>query len=100
MPVGRVRPRILPGNGIAIAELGQHTASGIVLIGVAQAPATPLLSLTPVKNSPITARSTAICARSAPRIASIADSVSAKIESVSVSFISPRLSVEFRLHYV
>ncbi len=31
----------LPGNGIAIAELGQHTASGIVLIGVAQLPALP-----------------------------------------------------------
>jgi hypothetical protein len=32
-------PFILPGNGIAIADDGQHTASGIVLIGVAQAPA-------------------------------------------------------------
>ena len=41
----------MPGNGIAIAELGQHTASGIDLIGVALAPATPLLSFTPVKKT-------------------------------------------------
>ncbi|CAM5301386.1 hypothetical protein SCANM63S_07335 [Streptomyces canarius] len=46
----------LAGNGIAIAELGQQTASGISLTGVAHAPAWPVESLMPVKNSPTTAR--------------------------------------------
>jgi hypothetical protein len=46
-PSAARRPRILPGNGIAIAELGQHTASGIDLIGVALVPAAPLLRFHP-----------------------------------------------------
>ncbi len=49
------RPRILPGNGIACAEVGQHTASGIALIGVA--PTGPVENFTPVKNRPLTTRS-------------------------------------------
>jgi hypothetical protein len=49
------------------------------LIGVAQAPACPVDSLTPVKNNPITARSTAISSRSAPRISVTVAMVSARI---------------------
>src|SRR5579884_2185443 len=77
------RPRNLPGNGIAIAELGQHTASGIVLIGVAQAPAMPLSSLTPVKKSPTTTLSIAIRSSSEPRTAPIAAIVSSRIEELA-----------------
>src|SRR5580704_8120257 len=72
-------PLSLPGNGIAIADDGQHTASGIVLIGVAQAPAWPLVNLTPVKNSPITARSTLISSSSGPRMSVTAATVSVRI---------------------
>src|SRR5215469_25239 len=61
---------------MAIADVGQQTASGIVLIGVAQAPAVPLLSFAPVKNSPTTARSTKRESSADPRIADIAARVS------------------------
>ena len=46
------RPRILPGNGIAIADDGQQTASGMVLIGVAHAPVLPVLELDAGKEQP------------------------------------------------
>ena len=72
------------GNGIAIVELGQHTASGIDLIGVALAPAAPLLSLTPVKNSPTTALSIVISSSSGPTISPIKAIVSPRIELFSV----------------
>src|SRR6516164_308200 len=74
---------------MAIAELGQHTASGIVLIGVAQAPAVPLLSFTPVKNRPTTARSTTREASSDPRISGIAARVSRSIAFSPVSILVP-----------
>ena len=42
----------LPGNGMAMAELGQQTASGIERSGVAQAPAIPVFELHPGEEQP------------------------------------------------
>jgi len=58
------------------------------LIGVALAPAAPLLSLTPVKNSPTTALSTVISSSSGPRIVPIVAIVSPMIELSSVCMIA------------
>ncbi len=62
----------------------QHTASGIVLIGVTQAPALPVLSLTPVKNRPMTARSIVISSSSAPRMVSMVAIVSSRMVAATV----------------
>src|SRR5262249_11489871 len=74
---------------MAIADVGQQTASGIVLIGVAQAPATPLLSFTPVKNRPTTARSMTRESSSDPRFPRIAARVSWSIGFSPVSIPVP-----------
>jgi hypothetical protein len=79
------RPRIRPGNGIAIAELGQQTASGMDFTGVAHAPAMPLSSFTPVKKTPMVARSTVIACNSEPRMRRIAAMVSSRIGSDTLS---------------
>jgi hypothetical protein len=55
-------------NPAARAETGQHMSPGMASRGVAQVPATPAVSLTPVKKRPITARSTAISSSSRPRM--------------------------------
>jgi hypothetical protein len=80
------RPRSLPGNGIAMAELGQQTASGIDRSGVAQAPAVPVFSFTPVKNRPIAARSMQIRSSSPSRIFSMPAMVSARIVASRMAF--------------
>ena len=52
---------------MALAELGQQTASGMLLTGVKQMPPKPLLNSTPVKNNPKTTRSKEILLSSSPR---------------------------------
>ena len=42
------RPLSWPGNGTARADTGQQTSPGIASRGVAQVPAVPAVSLTPV----------------------------------------------------
>src|SRR5262249_24393652 len=66
-----------------------HTASGIDLIGVALAPAIPLLSFTPVKKSPIATLSIAISCSSEPSMVSIIAIVSLSIEPLSVCMMVP-----------
>jgi hypothetical protein len=65
-----------PESGMARAELGQQTASGIDFNGVKHKPPAPLLSLTPVKNSPNTNRSTVSCSIEFPRVRRISSTVS------------------------
>lgn len=79
------RPTILPGNGIAIAEDGQQTASGISLIGVAQLPTCPVESFTPVKNRPITARSTTMSSSPSPNSSRTMPTVFSRIVSVTTA---------------
>ena len=62
------------------AETGQQMSPGTASRGVAQVPAVPAVSLTPVKNSPITARSTAIRSSSRPRMSVTPAIVSFRIE--------------------
>ena len=60
-------PASFPESGIALAELGQHTASGISFIGVKQRPPLASLNFTPEKKRPKTARSTVKSSRLFPK---------------------------------
>ncbi len=51
-------PQMLPEFGITAVCDGQQTACGKDFSGVKLTPQTPLLSFTPVKNSPTTTRCT------------------------------------------
>ena len=81
------RPRSRPESGIAFAELGQQTASGISFTGVKQSPPCPVDSFTPEKNRPKTALSTVIS--SSFRLSSSLDTDSLKIESFFILSLSP-----------
>jgi hypothetical protein len=80
------------GLKILPAELGQHTAWGIFLIGVKQMPPAPVDNFTPVKKIPMTIFSMVTASKSGPSFSLTSCAVSSRI-AMELSFQSAVKSI-------